>query len=166
MTAQEVYNIARDAGFSPVDAREMTALARRESSWNPSAFRYVAAANSVQGPETSYGLWQINMTGSLGPYRRNALGLAADNELFNPTVNARAAKWLFDLHGGHAQDWYTDRYGSQFGYAEKFQRFLAALPSVDEMEAAYTGGGGGVVESGASLVMLAVSAVVVWYLLG
>lgn len=165
LTAQQVYGYARDAGFQPSEAREMTALARRESGYDTNAIRVVRVANSMQGPEASYGLWQINMEGALGPYRRAQLGLSADTELFDPAVNARAARWLYVLNGGHAHDWYTDRYGSAFGYAEKYNQFLSALPSEIEMEALYSSSGGSAglqADSGVLLIVLFVAGLVYW----
>lgn len=48
--------------------------------------------------DDSYGIFQINMLGSLGPARRKRYGLASNKELYNPNVNARVA---FNMsHGG------------------------------------------------------------------
>jgi hypothetical protein len=37
----------------------------------------------------SYGLWQINMKGSMGPTRRALYGLSSNDELLDPATNAR-----------------------------------------------------------------------------
>lgn len=113
---RSVLQVASAAGLSGDELIAAVALAGRESSFNPQAFN----GNAGTG-DKSYGLWQINMLGSLGPYRRRALGISRDEELFQPEVNARAMKMLFDdrstpfyhwgpykgeapLHGG-AEDW-------------------------------------------------------------
>ena len=49
----------------------------------------------------SYGLFQINMLGSLGPERRAKLGLAYNAELLNPVKNAQVA---YHMSGG-GKDW-------------------------------------------------------------
>ena len=44
--------------------------------------------------ETSYGLWQINMTGPYGPIRRKQFGISSNEELYDPLVNAKAAYFI------------------------------------------------------------------------
>lgn len=92
--------------FPPADAVTATAIALAESGGNSTAHNDVP-------PDDSYGLWQINMLGRLGPARRAELGLARDAELFDPAVNARAAAlirrqqgwqaWSVYLHGTYRQ---------------------------------------------------------------
>lgn len=41
-------------------------------------------------PDNSYGLWQINMIGSMGPDRRKKLGISSNEQLYDPGTNARA----------------------------------------------------------------------------
>ena len=135
LSKQAVYNFARSAGFPPDVARQMVAIAQRESSLNP---RVVGTLNAEK--ETSYGLWQINTkdAGIRALLIRN--GITPGEALFDPAVNARAAYLLW---GGSARNlevsWYINRFGNKYGYAEKYNAFLAALPSVDEMESAYSG---------------------------
>jgi hypothetical protein len=47
-------------------------------------------AHNSSGPDDSYGLWQINMKGTLGPTRRAQFGLANNEQLFDPRTNAKA----------------------------------------------------------------------------
>jgi hypothetical protein len=54
-------------------------------------------AHNSTPPDDSYGLWQINMLGSLGPSRRSALGISDNKALFQPATNARA---MFMISGG------------------------------------------------------------------
>lgn len=48
-------------------------------------------AHNAKPPDDSYGLWQINMLGALGPARRKQFGFKSNSDLFNPVNNARAA---------------------------------------------------------------------------
>jgi hypothetical protein len=50
-------------------------------------------------PDDSYGIWQINMLGSMGPSRRKALNIDNNDALFDPSVNARAMAMISG--GGH-----------------------------------------------------------------
>ena len=60
------------------------AIGMKESSGNPRAFN----GNARTG-DKSYGLFQINMIGSMGPARRKQYGLKSNEELFDPEVNIR-----------------------------------------------------------------------------
>lgn len=72
------------AGGDPAAADIMAAIALAESGGRPEAHNPVP-------PDDSYGLWQINMLGSLGPARRSAFGLRSNQDLFDPLTNAKAA---------------------------------------------------------------------------
>jgi len=86
LTAVQVARLALAAGLSPAAAVTAVAIARRESGFVTTAH----GGPPAEPNDDSYGLWQINMLGSLGPARRRQFGLASDAELFNPEVNARA----------------------------------------------------------------------------
>jgi hypothetical protein len=90
LSAQEILAIAFRAGFSPdrEEAVIATAIALAESAGNP-------RAHNDKPPDDSFGLWQINMLGELGPDRRQKLGLSRNEELFDPSTNARAARLVF-----------------------------------------------------------------------
>lgn len=99
--------LARAAGFSstrkirgvPEDVVAV-AVALGESGGNANAFN----GNESTG-DNSYGLWQINMLGDLGPERREQFGLASDFELFNPETNAKAAHRVFRDAGNSFRPW-------------------------------------------------------------
>ena len=136
LTPTQVYAYARAAGFPPDTARKMVAIAQRESSLNPNVIGTLNAAK-----ETSYGLWQINLkdAGIKALMARN--GITADN-IRDPQINARAAYLLWAGSDSNLNTaWYIDRYGNQYGYAEKYQANLAALPQLELLEMAYSGGG-------------------------
>jgi hypothetical protein len=54
-------------------------------------------AFNPKGDDLSYGLWQINMKGDLGPARRAQFFLKNNAELFDPLVNA---KIMFNISQG------------------------------------------------------------------
>lgn len=62
-----------------------TAIAIAESGGNEKAHNRNASTR-----DDSYGLWQINMYGDLGPSRRRQFGISSNSELLDPVVNAKA----------------------------------------------------------------------------
>lgn len=74
-----------------------------------------------QNPATgddSYGLWQINMRGDLGPERRQRYGLTSNAQLLNPVTNADVAH---RLSGGGADwsPWSTFRNGTHLEFMDE-----------------------------------------------
>lgn len=140
LTVPQVYSLARNAGFPPDVARQMVAIAQRESSLNPGVYGDINKA-----AESSYGLWQINWKDQGIQRLLKANGITAAEQLYDPATNARAA---FLLWGGSSRNlelaWYINRTGSQYGYAEKYRANLSRLPSVEALE----GGYGGVIYAG------------------
>jgi hypothetical protein len=78
--------LANRAGFTGNDLITAVAIAGRESHFRPDAFN-----DNLSTGDLSYGLFQINMLGNLGPARRAAYGLKNNEELFNPNTNLRVA---------------------------------------------------------------------------
>ena len=101
---------ALQAGASPQQAAMMAAIAMPESGGNP----YAHNPNARTG-DNSYGLWQVNMLGGMGPERRKQFGLSRNEELFDPVTNARAALKLMQGRGGLG-NWSTYRHGSHKPY--------------------------------------------------
>src|SRR3982750_492240 len=101
LNVEQLRKLAIDAGVPQAGTAEinlygtddlpylMAAIALAESNGNPTAHNAVP-------PDDSYGLWQINMRGKLGPARRQAFGIQSNTELFDPTKNARAMKKILD----------------------------------------------------------------------
>src|SRR4051794_36958651 len=111
-TAEQVYDYARRAGFSPDQATTMTAIALAESSGN-------SRAHNPHG-EDSRGLWQINA--AVHP------GLAAKYDLYNPLDNARAA-FEVSAEGKNAAPWTTTHGGHGAAYLEYREEAQAAAAS-------------------------------------
>lgn len=82
MNQSEIYTVARGAGLPDGRAKVAAAIAMAESGGNPSA-------HADDSDDNSYGLWQINMLGALGPARRATYNLSSNEALFNPQTNAR-----------------------------------------------------------------------------
>jgi len=99
MTQDQIAQLAASVGFP--DPALAAAIAMAESSGNPRAF-------NGRGNDASYGLWQINMIGSLGPARRAQFGLTSNEDLYDPATNARAAIAIFNQQGYGAWGAYTN----------------------------------------------------------
>jgi hypothetical protein len=92
----QLKELALSVGFNEKNASIAAAVAMAESSGDSSNDTIKSGLYAKNG-ETSYGLWQINMTGALGPERIKQLGLSSYKDLYDPVTNARAA---FKLSGG------------------------------------------------------------------
>lgn len=116
----ELVAYARQAGFSEDESAKMAAIAMAESSGRLDAHN----PNRSTGDD-SYGLWQINMIDSLGPERRRQFGIQSNEELFDPAVNARAAKAIRDSQGFNA--WSVHRSGAYERFLPDAQQALGRL---------------------------------------
>jgi hypothetical protein len=93
----EVY--AQAAGMS--NPKLMAAIAMAESKGGD------PRAHNPIPPDNSYGLWQINMIGKLGPARRKQFGLKSNEDLYDPAINARVAAAILKSQGLSAWSTYT-----------------------------------------------------------
>jgi len=96
LTDPQLVELLQAVGFKGHDLKEAWAIAKKESHGNPLSHN----GNRKTG-DNSYGLFQVNMLGSLGEDRRDKFNLASNAELFNPVVNAKIAYHMSD--GG--KDW-------------------------------------------------------------
>lgn len=126
MSPVDVFKLARQAGFSRDAAVMMTAISGGESGWHPGQHN----PNASTG-DNSYGLWQINMLGGLGPERRRALGIASNDALYNPATNARAA-WMISNHGQSFTPWSVYKHGSYRPFLAQAQAAARSVPSYDQ----------------------------------
>lgn len=94
LSGEQVAQIAYEAGFRGADLVNMVAIAKRESGWTPEAHRTDRDPSALSG---DMGLFQINY--SNWGVVSSALGLTSKQQLFDPLVNAKAAKVLFDRQG-------------------------------------------------------------------
>ena len=151
LRVSELRKIAKEAGFNDEEAKIMAAIAASESSGNPTAHNPDATTD-----DNSYGLWQINMIGPMGPERRAKLGIQSNEELFDAKKNAEAAFMVYKEQGFSAWSDYTN------------EKYLNYLPEADDSfevgqkpaegpefgglkpNSSPTGGGGNVFENQAS----------------
>jgi hypothetical protein len=96
LTDSQLIELLQAVGFKGQDLKEAWAIAKKESHGSPLSHN----GNRKTG-DNSYGLFQINMIGSLGDARRTKFNLASNAELFNPVVNAQIAYFM----SGGGKDW-------------------------------------------------------------
>jgi len=101
--ASQAAYAARAAGFTGNALVTIVAIGGPESGWVPTKHNPVP-------PDDSYGVWQINMIGSMGPARRKQFGITSNEQLYDPMVNARAA-WIVSNHGTNFAPWSTFKDG-------------------------------------------------------
>jgi murein DD-endopeptidase MepM/ murein hydrolase activator NlpD len=91
-----LVSVLQKAGFTGQGLKTAYAIAKAESGLNPRAYN----PNANTG-DLSYGLFQINMLGGMGPERRKRYGLKSNEALYDPLTNAKVAYQM--SRGG--QDW-------------------------------------------------------------
>jgi hypothetical protein len=112
LTDGQLVDMLRHVGFEGKALRSACAIAKAESNGRPLAFN-----GNVKTGDSSYGVFQINMIGELGPDRREKFELASNAELLNPVVNAQIAlhmtkggkdwsSWT-SINGARYKDWYN-----------------------------------------------------------
>jgi CBS domain containing-hemolysin-like protein len=100
-------HVIYEAGFRDEALEVAYAVAMAESSGKPTAHN-----DDESTGDDSYGIFQINMLGAMGPERRKLYGLAENDELFDPLTNAKVAfelseagkdwkPWTMYINGGY-----------------------------------------------------------------
>lgn len=112
LSISEIRQHAANAGFTGDDLDIAVAVALAESGGDPKK-------HNPKPPDNSYGLWQINMLGDMGPERRKRFGLTSNDQLFDPATNARAAYSIFKTQGWE-KGWTTYKSG-------KYKSFMPAI---------------------------------------
>lgn len=115
LTAEELKAVLYSVGFRGNNLKEAWAVAMKESNGRPMAHN----RNSSTG-DNSYGLFQINMIGSLGPSRLEKFNLNKNSDLFDPVTSAEIA--FFMSNGG--QDW-----SAWHGITSRTKEFMKDFPS-------------------------------------
>jgi hypothetical protein len=112
LTDKQLIELLGAVGFKGKALRSACAIAKAESNGRPLAFN-----GNLKTGDSSYGMFQINMIGELGPDRRDKFDLSSNAELFNPVTNAQIAlhmtksgkdwsSWS-SLNGKRYQEWYN-----------------------------------------------------------
>jgi hypothetical protein len=82
LSEEQLDGILRQAGFSGRGLQMAKAIVFYESTNRPMA---------LNKSSNCYGLFQINMSGSMGPDRREKYGLTSNEDLYNPLISAQVA---------------------------------------------------------------------------
>ena len=96
LTDNELLLLLNTVGFEGSGLKKAWSIAKRESNGRPLAYN-----GDRKTGDSSYGLFQINMIGSLGPERLEKFDLKSNKELFDPVTNAEITYYM--TNGG--QDW-------------------------------------------------------------
>jgi hypothetical protein len=116
LSDSELALMLNAVGFEGQDLKEAWAIAKKESNGRPLAFN----GNALTG-DSSYGVFQINMIGMLGPDRRDKFELDHNADLFNPVVNAKIAYHM--SNGG--KDWSAWK-----GITERTKEWMTKFPKL------------------------------------
>jgi hypothetical protein len=116
LTDYDLVQLLKAVGFKGKGLRTAWAVAKAESNGRPFAFN----GNAKTG-DSSYGVFQINMIGDLGPDRREKFDLGVNAELFSPVTNAEI---VFHMTKG-GDDWSAWKHAKPIQY----QRWLKKFPT-------------------------------------
>ena len=94
-----LVQLLKTVGFKGKHLKEAWAIAKKESQGRPLDYN-----GNISTGDNSYGLFQINMLGAMGPARRAYYNLKSNNELFKPVVNATVA-YKMSNGGKNWSDW-------------------------------------------------------------
>ena len=89
LSPTELVDLLSLVGFKGKSLKLAWAITMRESRGHP-----LSHNDSKYSGDNSYGLFQINMLGSLGADRREKFGIQTNAELFDPVTNAKAAFYM------------------------------------------------------------------------
>ena len=115
LTDEELVTLLKTVGFEGLGLKQAWSIAKRESNGRPLAYN----GNRNTG-DNSYGLFQINMIGNLGPERLEKFDLESNKELFDPVTNAEITYHM--TKGG--SDW-----SSWKGMTPRAKEFLLKFPT-------------------------------------
>lgn len=104
LSNDEIIRILKLAGFSGKELKMAWAVAVKESTLRPFA---------LNRSSNCYGLFQINMSGSLGPNRREKYGIDSNEDLFDPLTNAKIA-YQMSNGGKNWSAWSTENSAKKF----------------------------------------------------
>ena len=115
LTDKELVILLEAVGFEGVGLKKAWSIAKRESNGRPLAYN-----GDKKTGDSSYGIFQINMIGDLGPTRLEKFNLKSNKELFDPVTNAEITYYMTD--GG--SDW-----SSWKGMTPKAKEWLLQFPT-------------------------------------
>lgn len=121
LSAVELKELLGAVGFEGKALRTAWAVAMKESNGRP-----VAHNGNLNTGDNSYGIFQINMLGTLGEDRRNKFDLETNKELLDPVTNAQIA---FHMSGGGI-DWSSWKVYPGDNNGARFEQFYALFPNI------------------------------------
>ena len=89
LTDKELVNLLKSVGFEGKALKMAWAIAKAESNGRPMAYN----GNRNTG-DSSYGIFQINMLGTLGTDRKEKFELRSNVLLFDPVINAEITYYM------------------------------------------------------------------------
>ena len=118
LTDLELVELLKAVGFKGQGLKTAWAVAKAESNGRPFAFN-----GNVKTGDSSYGIFQINMIGNLGPDRKKKFNLDLNTELFSPVKNAQIV--LHMTKGGiNWSAWSSYKKGAHYKWLKKFPNNL------------------------------------------
>jgi hypothetical protein len=120
LASLELKNLLKLVGFEGQGLKTAWAVVMTESNARPKAHN----SNTRTG-DNSYGLFQINMIGTLGDDRLEKFDLDKNADLLNPVTNAEIA-FHMSASGTNFSAWKVQGYNQG---SERFESFLAEYPS-------------------------------------
>ncbi len=121
LTQAELKSLLKAVGFEGKALRTAWAVAMKESNGRPKAFN-----GDLSTGDNSYGIFQINMLGSLGEDRREKFDLQSNKQLFDPVTNAEIA---FHMTNG-GEDWSSWKIHPGQNNGERFEQFYELFPKI------------------------------------
>jgi hypothetical protein len=116
----ELVDLLSAVGFEGKALKVAYAVAKKESNGRP-----LAHNGDVSTGDNSYGMFQINMLGSLGEDRREKFDLKTNKELFDPVVNAEITFYM--TNGG--KDWSSWKVYPGQTNGKRYEEHLKAFPN-------------------------------------
>lgn len=142
LDAVAVGRYAAGAGWTGNDLVIAISVAHAESGFD-------TQSHNSTPPDDSYGLWQINMLGNMGPSRRSQFGISSNTQLFDPATNAKAAHMIWSGSGWGAWTTYTS--GAYQTYMNGAKQAVQGVDLNNQLDATLSGGltaGGSGIASG------------------
>jgi hypothetical protein len=115
LNESELKELLQAVGFEGKALRTAWAVAMKESNGRP-----LAHNKNANTGDNSYGIYQINMIGDLGPARREKFDLKTNADLFDPVTNAKIA--YFMTAGG--KNWSSWKIYPGQNNGERYEAFL------------------------------------------
>jgi soluble lytic murein transglycosylase-like protein len=116
----DLVELLSAVGFEGKALKVAYAVAKKESNGRP-----LAHNGDVSTGDNSYGIFQINMLGSLGEERREKFQLKTNKDLLEPVTNAKIAYHM--SNGG--EDWSSWKVYPGQKNGERYESFLKKFPN-------------------------------------